>query len=121
MADFQVTKQLMEFFRKLEPQGADRMFAVGTPEEQGFSGVPVRRATFVNGQLQSVSETAEVRRQTFPASAFEVRGIQEGMFLGSRGSGDESKKGVSGRGWGRRPSSFFSRRVFTHQRPPTRR
>jgi Domain of unknown function (DUF4412) len=88
MADFQVTKQLMEFFRKLAPQGADRMFAVGTPEEQGFSGVPVRRATFVNGQLQSVSETAEVRRQTFPASAFEVPpGFQKESFLGGRGRG----------------------------------
>jgi hypothetical protein len=88
MADFQVTKQLMEFFRKLAPQGADRMFAVGTPEEQGFGGVPVRRVAFLNGQQQSVSETAEVRRQTFPASTFEVpAGYQKESFLGGRGRG----------------------------------
>ena len=72
----------------MPPQGADRMFAVGTPADQGFSGVPVRRATFVNGQQQSVSETAEVRRQTFPASAFEVpAGFQKESFLGGRGRG----------------------------------
>ena len=86
MADFQVTKQLMEFFQKLVPQGADRMFAVGTPEEQGFSGVPVRRVTFTSGQQQSVSETTEVRRQTFAASTFEVpAGFEKEAFGAGRG------------------------------------
>lgn len=88
MTDFQVTNQLMEFFRKLVPQGADRMFAVGTPEAQGFSGVPVRRVTFVNGQQQSVSEMAEVRRQNFPATVFDVpAGYQKESLAGGRGRG----------------------------------
>jgi hypothetical protein len=72
MSDFQVARQLMDFFSKLVPAGADRMFTVGTMEEQGFSGVPVRRATFNNGQQQSVSEMTQVTRQAFPASIFEV-------------------------------------------------
>jgi hypothetical protein len=85
--DFQVSKQLMEFFRKLVPQGADRMFAIGTPEEQGFSGVPVRRIDFDNnGQQRSVTEITQFTRQTFPASVFEVpAGYQkEAMGLGGR-------------------------------------
>ena len=72
MSDFQVSKQLVEFFGKIVPQGADAMFSIGTPEEQGFSGVPVRRISFSNGQQQSVSEISAVSRQTFPASVFEV-------------------------------------------------
>jgi Domain of unknown function (DUF4412) len=85
MADFQVTKQLMEFFRKLAPQGAERMFAIGTPEDQGFSGIPVRRATFT-GQQQSVTELSEVTRQTFAASTFDIpAGFQKEAFGAGRG------------------------------------
>jgi hypothetical protein len=86
MADFQVTKQMMDFFSKLAPQGADRMFTVGTPEDQGFSGVPVRRINFRNGQQQSMTEISEVRRQTFPDSMFELPpGFQQEAFGGGRG------------------------------------
>jgi hypothetical protein len=86
MADFQVTTQLMEFFKKLVPQGADSMFAVGTTETQGFSGVPVRRVNFSDGQPQAVTELAEVSRQTFAASIFEVpSGFQKEAFGAGRG------------------------------------
>jgi hypothetical protein len=86
MADFQISKQLMEFFRKLAPQGADSMFSIGTGD-QGFSGVPVRRVSFnVNGQRQSITELSEISRQTFPASTFEVpAGFQKEAFGGGRG------------------------------------
>jgi hypothetical protein len=86
MSDFQVSKQLMEFFSKIVPQGADRMFAVGTPEEQGFSGVPVRRIAFNNGQQQSVSEVTQASRQNFPASTFELpAGYQKEALTAGRG------------------------------------
>ena len=86
MSDFQVSKQLVEFFGKLVPQGADRMFAVGTPEEQGFSGVPMRRIAFNNGQQQSVSEVTQASRQNFPASVFELpAGYQKEAFGAGRG------------------------------------
>jgi hypothetical protein len=85
MDDFQVSKQLVDFFRKLVPQGADRMFAIGS-EDQGFSGVPVRRISFTNGQQQSVSEISQVSRQNFPASTFEVpAGYQKENFGAGRG------------------------------------
>jgi Domain of unknown function (DUF4412) len=86
MSDFQASKQLMEFFGKLVPQGADGMFAVGTPEEQGFSGVPVRRIVFNNGQQQSVSEVTQASRQNFPASVFELPpGYQKEALGAGRG------------------------------------
>lgn len=86
MSDFQVAKQMMDFFGKLVPAGADSMFAVGSPEEQGFSGVPVRRITFSNGQQQSVSEMSQASRQDFAASVFEVpAGYQKEAFGAGRG------------------------------------
>ena len=88
MSDFQVAKQLMDFFSKLAPAGADRMFSVGSPEEQGFSGVPVRRISFNNGQQQSVTEVTQVSRQNFPASTFEVPAdYQKEAFGAGRGRG----------------------------------
>src|SRR5689334_18014526 len=44
-SDFEVTRQMAEFFKALIPQGSDRLFAFGKPEEQGYSGVPVRRTS----------------------------------------------------------------------------
>jgi uncharacterized protein DUF4412 len=68
--DFDVSRQLAAFFAKMVPQGADRLFRIGTAEEQGFSGVPVRQITF--SPRQTTSELSEVSRQNFPASTFEV-------------------------------------------------
>ena len=85
LADFDVTKHLAAFFAKLAPQNADRVFAIGSPEDQGFSGVPVRRVTF-NGQQQTVTELTEVSRQTFAASTFAIpAGYQKEAFGSGRG------------------------------------
>jgi hypothetical protein len=72
-ADFDVSRQLAEFIRGLIPQAADQMFAVGgsTPQAQGFSGVPVRRAATVAGR-EIVTELTNVTRQAFPDSLFAV-------------------------------------------------
>ena len=88
LTDFDVARQLAEFFSKLMPQGADAMFRVGTAEAQGFSGVPVRRTTL--GPQGSTSEITDVSRQNFPDSAFEVpAGFQKEAFAapGGRGRG----------------------------------
>jgi hypothetical protein len=69
-ADFAVSRQLAEFFRSLMPQSSD-VFAIGTPEEQGFSGVPVRRVSRL-GPRQTVTEIVEIKRDTFPDSLFAV-------------------------------------------------
>ncbi len=73
-SDFDVTKQMVEFYKALVPQGAAQQFMInpGAPEQQGFPGVPVRRTNFENGKVSSVTEIKEFRRQSFPASTFEV-------------------------------------------------
>jgi hypothetical protein len=70
-ADFAVSRQLAEFFKALMPQGADSLFRIGTPEDQGFSGVPVRR-TIVAGPQRTTTEVVEVSRQTFADDLFTV-------------------------------------------------
>ncbi|HVH26484.1 MAG TPA: hypothetical protein VM818_06990 [Vicinamibacterales bacterium] len=79
-ADFEVTKQLAEFFRQLMPQNAEQMFSIGANDPQGFSGVPVRRVYSI-GPNQTVSELSEVSRQTFADSLFAVpTGYQKQTF-----------------------------------------
>jgi hypothetical protein len=86
ISDFQVARQLMDFFGKLVPAAADQMFTIGTMEEQGFSGVPVRRITFSSDQRQSVSEMTQATRQAFAAATFEVpSGYQKEAFGLGRG------------------------------------
>ena len=87
-SDFEVTKQLMAFFKRLMPQMANQMFSIGTPEEQGFSGVPVRQMITV-GRRRITTEISEVSRQTFPDSLFQVpAGFQKTDFMGGgRGRG----------------------------------
>jgi hypothetical protein len=86
-ADFEVSRQMANFLRGLIPQGADAVFQVGS-QEQGFSGVPVRRVTTVAGQ-QIVSEVESVSRQDVPDSVFAVpEGFQQEAFGGmGRGRG----------------------------------
>jgi hypothetical protein len=71
-SDFEITRQLQQFLASLVPQAADRMFVMGSPDDQGFAGVPVRHTTYRNGAVESVSELTEFRRETFPASTFDV-------------------------------------------------
>ena len=54
VSDFEVARQLGEFFKgmmpqNLTPQNLDRVFAVGRVEAEGFAGLPVRRITYANG------------------------------------------------------------------------
>jgi hypothetical protein len=69
-ADFEVSQQLAAFFGKLVPGGAQAMFQIGKMEDQGFSGVPVRRLTF--GARPTASEMQEVTHQSFPDATFAV-------------------------------------------------
>ena len=71
-ADFDVARQFGDFMKTLMPTASGEMFVNGTPDDQGFSGIPVRQTSFQNGKVQSVREITEFRRETVPASAFEV-------------------------------------------------
>jgi len=85
MADFEISKQVGAFFKKMLPQGADSLVGVGTIETQGFNGVPVRRITYNGGKVQSTSEVTEVRRETFAASTYDVpAGFQKQMMRGGQ-------------------------------------
>jgi len=89
-ADFEVTKQLTEFFKSMMPDAADGLFSIGstTPNPNSFSGVPVRFVSFRNGAVQTVSEVTEASRQNFPDALFQVpAGYQKREFPGGRGRG----------------------------------
>ncbi len=71
-SDFDVAKQLADFLKSLVPQAGDQIVLYGSAADQGFSGIPVRRTVYLNGRVESVSELKEFRRETFPASVFDV-------------------------------------------------
>lgn len=86
LTDFEVSRQLAEFFAKLVPAGAEAMFRVGTAEAQGFSGVPVRRTTL--GANGSTTEITDVSRQNFPDATFAVpAGYAKEAFAAPGGGG----------------------------------
>jgi hypothetical protein len=88
LADFEVTRQMAEFFAKLVPQGADQMFRIGSSGANGFSGLPVRTVTFRNGAPSGTTEITEASRQKFPDSTFAVpAGYQKREMMGGRGRG----------------------------------
>jgi hypothetical protein len=70
--DFDVAKQLADFMKSMMPGAADQMMLNGTVQDQGFSGIPVRRTSYRNGAVSSVSEITELRHESIPASAFDA-------------------------------------------------
>ncbi|MEQ1573195.1 MAG: DUF4412 domain-containing protein [Vicinamibacterales bacterium] len=71
-ADFDVTRKLADFLKGLMPQAADQMSVLGTAEEQGFAGFPLKRTSYRNGAVESVSELTELRREAIPSGTFDV-------------------------------------------------
>jgi len=87
-ADFEVTRQMAEFFSKLMPQGGEQMFRIGSPTANGFSGLPVRTVIFRNGAPSFTSEITDASRQNFPDSIFAVpTGYTKRDMMGGRGRG----------------------------------
>jgi hypothetical protein len=85
--DFEVTRQLADFVKRLMPQNAGQTFTVGSTAEQGFSGIPVRHVTTTAGR-QTAMEITEVSRQSFPDATFTVPSdFQKQDFMGGRGRG----------------------------------
>ena len=70
-ADFAVTQQFAAFFEKLLPQAAGQMLSLGQPQEQGFSGVPVK-STQTFGTRTTTTEITAVNRQAIPDAVFAV-------------------------------------------------
>jgi hypothetical protein len=85
-ADFAVSQQMMEFFRKIVPQMATQMFSLGSVEQQGYPGVPIRSAFTVGGK-EIVSEVTEVSRQSFADSSYAVPAGYTKQAFGPMGRG----------------------------------
>jgi hypothetical protein len=86
-ADFDVSRELAAFFKKAMPMGGMDVFSIGTPADQGFSGIPVRNVSTVAGR-QVTTEITEVKRQAFPDSVFQApAGFQKQDFMAGRGRG----------------------------------
>lgn len=58
VADFEISRRMQTFFQALSPQGANGLFQVGTPGDQGFDGVPVRHSMNVLGPMLSELQSA---------------------------------------------------------------
>jgi hypothetical protein len=71
-ADFEVAKQLGDFFSKMMPPGMDALFRFGAAGPNGFSGIPVRSVSYRNGAPQTTAEITDITRQNFPESLFIV-------------------------------------------------
>lgn len=85
-ADFEVTRQLAEFFSKIVPQASERLFKLGSNEPNGYSGIPVRTVTFSNGQPQMTAEVTDATRANIPDSVFAVpSGYEKRDFMAGRG------------------------------------
>jgi hypothetical protein len=85
-ADFEAARQLSDFMKAMMPQSGDTPFVNGTTQDQGFSGVPVRRTAYRNGAVESATEITEVRKQAFPASTFDApAGFRKEAMPGARG------------------------------------
>jgi hypothetical protein len=85
-ADFAVTRQVADFFKKLVSQNSEQMFSIGRVEDQGFSGVPVKRVFTAAGK-ESTTELTDVSHQTFADSLFVVpAGFQKQDMLAGRGT-----------------------------------
>ena len=88
-ADFAVSQQMLDFFKRIMPQMAGQMFTLGSIEQQGYSGIPVRRTFTVAGR-EVTSEITDVSRQTFAEASY---GAPEGYrketmaMPGGRGRG----------------------------------
>ena len=84
-ADFEVTRQLGEFFASLMPLAAEGLFTIGssTSTPNAFSGLPLRVVSFRNGTAQTVSEVTGASRQNFPDALFQMpAGYQKREFPG---------------------------------------
>ena len=94
LTDFDVTKQMAAFFEKLVPQSAGQFFMVGSGDQQGFSGVPVRRS-FTIGTTQTTTELTDVTRQNFSEASYAVPAgfKKEDSPLGGLGAGRGQGRG----------------------------
>ena len=71
-SDFAVTKQFAKFFSGVMPQmSSSQVFSLGSLEDRGFVGVPVRTISYgADGSVQGTTEVSDISHQNIPDSTF---------------------------------------------------
>jgi hypothetical protein len=70
-SDFAVSKQFAKFFSTLMPQASSQIFSLGSLEDRGFVGVPVRTINYAaDGSVSGTSELTDISHQNIPDSTF---------------------------------------------------
>jgi len=69
--DFAVSKDFAKFFSSLMPQRSSEIFSLGSLEDRGYPGVPVRTIRFgADGSAQTTVEVSDISHQNIPDSTF---------------------------------------------------
>jgi len=89
-ADFQVTRDMAEFFKQFQSalpqlQSSDQTFTLGTVADQGFAGVPVRSVSTTATGSQITFEITDVHRETFTDATFQPPAGYTKMDMGGLG------------------------------------
>jgi hypothetical protein len=70
-SDFDVTKQFAKFFSGIMPQMANNVFSLGSLEDRGFVGVPIRSISYgADGGVNDTMELTDISHQNIPDSTF---------------------------------------------------
>jgi uncharacterized protein DUF4412 len=70
-SDFAVTKEFAKFFSGVMPNMSDRVFSLGSLEDRGFVGVPIRTISYgADGSVTNTSELTDITHQNIPDSTF---------------------------------------------------
>jgi hypothetical protein len=72
-ADFTLVQEAVNMVKTIAPPDIiERIPVYGSAESQGFTGFPVRRVSFRNGQPDTTTELVEIKREPVPAPSFAV-------------------------------------------------
>jgi hypothetical protein len=70
-SDFAVSKQFSKFFSTIMPQQSSQIFSIGSLEDRGFVGVPVRSINYgADGSVTGTFEMTDLSHQNIPDSTF---------------------------------------------------
>src|SRR5262249_6609975 len=70
-SDFEVTKQFAKFFSGIMPQMSNSVFSLGSLEDRGFVGLPIRTINYAaDGSVTGTSELTDINHQSIPDSTF---------------------------------------------------
>ncbi len=70
-SDFAVSKDFAKFFSTIVPQASSQIFSLGTLEDRGFVGFPIRSIEYAaDGSVSGTHELSDVTHQNIPDATF---------------------------------------------------